>query len=96
MAVKAEGRVFAWGMIGSIIMTHGDDKGLCTFHTFTSRTALYPQAVIIPIVKKEADRVPVMEAAAKLEAAAKQAGIRVKVRGSGLMERRIRGWQRAR
>ncbi len=33
----------------------------------------------MPIVKKEADRVPVMEAVGRLEAAAKGAGIRIKV-----------------
>ena len=38
------------------------------------------QVVIIPIVKKEADREPVMQSIAQLEAAALTAGIRVKVR----------------
>lgn len=38
------------------------------------------QAIIIPIVKKEADREAVTAACAKLVAAAKAAGIRVKVR----------------
>ncbi len=40
----------------------------------------HPQAIIIPIVKKETDREPVMAAVAKLEAIAKAAGFRVKVR----------------
>ena len=35
--------------------------------------------MIIPIIKKESDREPVTEAVARLEAIAKQAGIRVKV-----------------
>ena len=39
------------------------------------------KAVIIPIIKKDSDREPVSEAIAKLEAMAKQAGIRVKVSG---------------
>ena len=39
----------------------------------------HAQAVIIPIIKKESDREPVTEAVARLEAIAKQAGIRVKV-----------------
>jgi hypothetical protein len=38
--------------------------------------------VIIPIVKKEADREPVSQAAQALAAAAKAAGLRVKVRPS--------------
>jgi hypothetical protein len=39
------------------------------------------QVVIVPVgVKKEADAAPVMEAVGRLEAAAKAAGIRVKVR----------------
>ncbi len=39
----------------------------------------HTQAVIIPIIKKETDREAVMEAVSRLEAAAKTAGIRVKV-----------------
>ncbi len=38
------------------------------------------QVVIVPIVKKEEDRVPVSEAAQRLADAAKAGGIRVKVR----------------
>ena len=38
------------------------------------------QVVIVPIVKKEVQRVAVAEAAAKLQQALKGAGIRVKVR----------------
>ena len=40
---------------------------------------LHPQAVIIPIVKKEEDRVQVNQAAQRLAAEAKEAGFRVKV-----------------
>ena len=39
--------------------------------------------MIIPIIKKESDREPVTEAVARLEAIAKQAGIRVKVSWRG-------------
>ncbi len=48
---------------------------------FTNRIASHRQVVIVPIVKKEADRVPVSQAAEKLAEAAKAAGIRVKVGG---------------
>ncbi|KAG2429536.1 hypothetical protein HXX76_010771 [Chlamydomonas incerta] len=79
----------SWGVstriIGGVIMTHGDDKGL----RLPPRLAPI-QAVIIPIVKKEEDRVPVSEAAAKLAAAAKAAGIRVKVDSD---ERQTPGWK---
>ena len=51
----------------------------------------HAQAVIIPIIKKESDREPVTEAVARLEAIAKQAGIRVKVSwrgGKGIISER--------
>ncbi|PNW79206.1 hypothetical protein CHLRE_09g406200v5 [Chlamydomonas reinhardtii] len=79
----------SWGVstriIGGVIMTHGDDKGL----RLPPRLAPI-QVVIIPIVKKEEDRVPVNEAAARLAAAAKAAGIRVKV---DMDERQTPGWK---
>ncbi|GIL59364.1 hypothetical protein Vafri_14248 [Volvox africanus] len=79
----------SWGVstriIGGIIMTHGDDKGL----RLPPRVAPI-QAVIIPIVKKEEDRVPVNEAAQRLADAAKAAGIRVKVDAD---ERQTPGWK---
>ncbi|KAG2438265.1 hypothetical protein HYH02_010963 [Chlamydomonas schloesseri] len=79
----------SWGVstriIGGVIMTHGDDKGL----RLPPRLAPV-QVVIIPIVKKEEDRVPVNEAAAKLAAAAKAAGIRVKIDAD---ERQTPGWK---
>eukprot|EP00798_Chlamydomonas_sp_ICE-L_P001359 gene1359-32722_t len=66
----------SWGvstrMIGGIIMTHGDDKGL-------RLPPLIAPIVIIPIVKKEEDKPAVNESVDKLVAAAKAAGIRVKV-----------------
>ncbi|KXZ49690.1 hypothetical protein GPECTOR_20g547 [Gonium pectorale] len=79
----------SWGvstrLIGGLIMTHGDDKGL----RLPPRLAPV-QVVIIPIVKKEEDRVPVGEAAQRLAAAAKAAGIRVKVDAD---ERQTPGWK---
>ncbi|PNH09181.1 Proline--tRNA ligase [Tetrabaena socialis] len=79
----------SWGVstrvIGGIIMTHGDDKGL----RLPPRLAPV-QVVIIPIVKKEEDRAPVNEAAQALAAAAKAAGIRVKV---DLDDRQTPGWK---
>ncbi|GAX72561.1 hypothetical protein CEUSTIGMA_g17.t1 [Chlamydomonas eustigma] len=79
----------SWGvstrMIGGIIMTHGDEKGL------RMPPKLAPiQAVLIPIIKKETDREPVMAAIAKLEATAKSAGFRVKVDAD---TRQTPGWK---
>ncbi|GLC44306.1 Proline--tRNA ligase, chloroplastic/mitochondrial [Pleodorina starrii] len=79
----------SWGVstrvIGGIIMTHGDDKGL----RLPPRLAPV-QVVIIPIVKKEEDRVAVSEAAQRLADAAKGAGIRVKIDAD---ERQTPGWK---
>lgn len=57
-------------------MTHGDDKGLRLPPNIAPI-----QVVVVPIVRKEADRAAVNEAADKLAAALKAAGIRNKVRG---------------
>jgi len=43
--------------------------------------AWLPQVVIVPIVKKDTDRAGVDEAVGRLQAALKEAGIRVKVGG---------------
>ena len=68
----------SWGMttrlIGAIIMVHGDDSGL----KLPPRIAP-TQAVIIPIMPKKEG---VLENAAKMEAALKAAGIRVKTDNS--------------
>lgn len=68
----------SWGastrLIGGIIMTHGDDKGLRLPPNIAPI-----QVVIVPIVRKEADRPAVNEAADKLAAALQAAGIRNKV-----------------
>ncbi|WIA20581.1 hypothetical protein OEZ85_004969 [Tetradesmus obliquus] len=79
----------SWGvstrMIGGVIMTHGDDKGL----RLPPNVAPY-QVVIVPIVKKDTDRASVNEAVDKLTAALKQAGVRVKVDGNDM---KTPGWR---
>ena len=68
----------SWGlstrMVGAIIMTHGDDKGL----VMPPRLAPY-QSVIIPIYRKDEEKTAVMEAVARITAELKAAGIRYKV-----------------
>ncbi|KAK9814281.1 hypothetical protein WJX72_003344 [[Myrmecia] bisecta] len=68
----------SWGMstrmLGGIIMTHGDDAGL------RLPPIMAPiQVVIVPILKKGADQKAILAAVSSLEAAAKAAGIRVKL-----------------
>uniref|UniRef100_A0A7S1SIA5 proline--tRNA ligase n=1 Tax=Tetraselmis chuii TaxID=63592 RepID=A0A7S1SIA5_9CHLO len=71
----------SWGMstrmIGGIIMTHGDDMGL----RLPPKIAPV-QVVIVPIVKKDADRMEVIDAVDKLETYLNGSGIRVKVDNS--------------
>jgi prolyl-tRNA synthetase len=68
----------SWGLstrfIGAIIMTHGDDQGLI----LPPRLAPI-QAVIVPILKSEAENGPVMETVNRVFAELKAAGVRVKV-----------------
>ena len=68
----------SWGlstrMVGAIIMTHGDDQGL----VLPPRLAPI-QAVIVPIFKKEDEKVKVMEVADRIFKDLKAAGIRVKL-----------------
>lgn len=68
----------SWGlstrMIGAIIMTHGDDQGL----VLPPRLAPI-QAVIVPIFKKEDEKVKVMEVAGRVFQELRTAGIRVKM-----------------
>jgi len=68
----------SWGLstrfIGAIIMTHGDDQGL----VMPPRLAPI-QAVIVPILKSEAENGPVMETVRRIFAELKTAGVRVKV-----------------
>lgn len=79
----------SWGlstrMVGGIIMTHGDDKGLIL------PPRLAPtQVVIVPIWNKEAEKTSVLEKVAEVEAALKGAGIRVK---SDTSEQNTAGWK---
>ncbi len=68
----------SWGLstrfVGAIIMTHGDDQGLI----LPPRLAPI-QAVIVPILKTEAENGPVMEAVNRVGTELKAAGIRVKI-----------------
>jgi prolyl-tRNA synthetase len=68
----------SWGFstrfVGAIIMVHGDDKGL----VLPPRLAPI-QAVIVPIYKNDAEKSKVMEAANKVFAELKAAGIRLKL-----------------
>jgi prolyl-tRNA synthetase len=68
----------SWGLstrfIGAIIMTHGDDQGLI----MPPRLAPI-QAVIVPILKSEAENGPVMDVVTRVFAELKAAGIRVKL-----------------
>jgi len=68
----------SWGLstrfIGAIIMTHGDDKGLI----LPPRLAPI-QVVIVPIYRNEAEKGPVMEAANRIFAELKAAGLRLKM-----------------
>jgi len=72
--------VFAtsWGlstrMIGALIMAHGDDNGI----VIPPRLAT-TQLAIVPIFRKPEEKARVMEAAARIAAACKAAGIGVKV-----------------
>jgi prolyl-tRNA synthetase len=68
----------SWGlstrMVGAVIMAHGDDQGL------RLPPALAPvQAVIVPIWRKDDERVRVFEHAEKVRASLAAAGVRVKL-----------------
>ena len=68
----------SWGlstrMVGAVVMTHGDDKGL----RLPPKLAPY-QVVIVPIYKKDDQKSVVMETVDKLAGQLKGAGIRVHV-----------------
>jgi prolyl-tRNA synthetase len=68
----------SWGLstrvVGAIVMTHGDDKGLI----LPPRLAPI-QVVIVPIYRSDAEKAPVMEAANRIFAELKAAGIRLKM-----------------
>ena len=66
----------SWGvstrLIGGLIMTHGDDKGLIC----PPRLAQW-QVVIVPIWKTEEERVRVLEAGVRVQESLRAAGVRV-------------------
>ncbi|HET6454374.1 MAG TPA: proline--tRNA ligase [Armatimonadota bacterium] len=68
----------SWGMstrmVGAIIMTHGDDKGLI----LPPRLAPI-QAVIVPIYKTDEERASVLSSAEEVSKSLQSAGIRVKL-----------------
>lgn len=64
----------SWRVIGGIVMTHGDEKGL----KLPPRLAPY-QAVIVPIYKNDDERVTVMDAVETLKKALIAADMRVHV-----------------
>lgn len=71
----------SWGvstrLVGGLIMTHSDDQGL----VLPPRLAPV-QVVIIPIFRKDDERAAVLEAAERLEAELRRAGLRVKLDAS--------------
>ena len=68
----------SWGlstrMVGAVVMTHGDDKGL----RLPPRLAPY-QVVIVPILRRDAQREAVMDTVERLRFELDDAGIRVHV-----------------
>ncbi len=68
----------SWGMstrmVGAVVMTHGDDKGL----RLPPRLAPI-QVVIVPIFKSDAEKTAVLEAAQRIRAALEAAQLRVRV-----------------
>lgn len=68
----------SWGlstrMIGAIVMTHGDDKGL----RLPPKVAPY-QVVIVPIYKNDAERTAVMEAVERLSRELLAANVRLTI-----------------
>ncbi|XP_020579821.1 proline--tRNA ligase, chloroplastic/mitochondrial isoform X2 [Phalaenopsis equestris] len=71
--------------IGGIILTHGDDAGLM----LPPRLAPV-QVVIVPIWKKDDEKIGVLSTAVTVEQTLKSADIRVKIDGS---EQRTPGWK---
>ena len=61
-------------MVGAVVMTHGDDKGL----RLPPKLAPY-QVVIVPIYRKDAQKNAVMETVERLRQTLADAGIRVHV-----------------
>jgi len=68
----------SWGWstrtVGAVVMSHGDDAGLIL------PPKIAPiQVVIVPIFRKEDEKVAVLEAAGRLAARLKEAGVRVRL-----------------
>ena len=61
----------SWRILGGVVMTHGDDKGL----RLPPKLAPY-QVVIVPIYRSDDDQTSVMEAAQRIQAQLNDAGIR--------------------
>ncbi len=68
----------SWGlstrMVGAVVMTHGDDKGL----RLPPKLAPH-QVVIVPIYRRDAQRAAVLEAVDKLQCQLQDGGLRVHV-----------------
>lgn len=68
----------SWGvstrMVGAIVMTHGDDKGL----RLPPRLAPF-QVVVVPIFRNDDEKRPVMDAVRRLSVELRDAGVRVHV-----------------
>lgn len=79
----------SWGvstrMVGGVIMTHGDDKGL----VLPPKLAPH-QAVIVPIWRKDEEKAAVFELVEKVEKSLRDAGVRVK---SDLSDQENPGWK---
>jgi prolyl-tRNA synthetase len=79
----------SWGMstriIGATIMVHGDQQGL----KLPPKVAPW-QVVIVPIWRKDDEKVPVLEMVDRVAGLLKEAGVRVKVDAT---ESRSAGWK---
>ncbi|MBI1258311.1 MAG: proline--tRNA ligase [Chloroflexi bacterium] len=64
----------SWRMVGGVVMTHGDEKGL----RLPPRLAPY-QVVIVPIYRNDEDKTTVMDAVTRLQNELDDADIRVHV-----------------
>ncbi|NNM05284.1 MAG: proline--tRNA ligase, partial [Gemmatimonadetes bacterium] len=82
----------SWGvstrLVGGMVMTHGDDVGIIV------PPKLAPsQVVIVPISRKEEERVAVKEKADQLAAQLKDLGVRVKVDGRDHLSPGAKFWE---
>jgi prolyl-tRNA synthetase len=75
--VEAYPYATSWGittrLVGALIMTHGDDRGL------RLPPAVAPVSVVIVPIHRDDDRVQILEAAAAIRARLERAGVRVSV-----------------